>query len=409
MAVSFGGISEVTGRPSGPRSDPEAVPFFSQAATFKVLWPLIEERVNEVFAAGKFSHGRQVAAWEQELAACTGARFAVGVNSGTDALMLLLRACGLQRGEGVLVPAYSFVATASAVVLAGGRPEFVDIDPVTYAMDAACLESAVTHASRFVLPAHLFHQMADMAALGAVASRCGLTLVEDSAEGIGMRQNGRHAGLHGKGGVLSFFPSKTLGALGDAGAVLTDDPEVAGIIRALRHHGRLGPTLGDFSAISTETDVPGFNSKMDDIQAAVLSAKLTRLDADIERRAELAAAYTERLRGVPGITRLPRVVPRPTDAGVSTAVFYVYLIEADDRDRLVEHLTGRGVGTEVYYPTPLHLQPCFADLGHTRGDFPRAEAASARALALPLYPDLEPHQVDLVCDAIREFYTGKPT
>ncbi|UNS99836.1 DegT/DnrJ/EryC1/StrS family aminotransferase [Streptomyces tubbatahanensis] len=404
------------GRRSGPRAGTDEVPFFSQATTFGVLWPLVEERVNEVFATGKFSHGRHVAEWERELAAYTGAGFAVGVNSGTDALVLLLRACGLRRSEGVLVPAYSFVATASAVVLAGGRPEFVDIDPVTYAMDAAALESAVSPASRFVMPAHLFHQMADMAALGAVAARCGLTLVEDSAEGIGMRQHGRHAGLHGKGGVLSFFPSKTLGALGDAGAVLTDDPEVAEMVRALRHHGRLGPTLGDFATISTETDVPGYNSKMDDIQAAVLSAKLTCLDNDIARRAELAAAYHERLRDIPGITRLPHVVERPPRGaehpqrgGESRPVFYVYLIEADDRDRLAEHLTRHGVGTEIYYPTPLHLQPCFAHLGHSRGDFPRAEAASARALALPLYPDLDVEQVDRVSETIREFYTGKPT
>ncbi|CAL9587850.1 MULTISPECIES: DegT/DnrJ/EryC1/StrS family aminotransferase [Streptomyces] len=394
---------------SGPPPGSEGVPFFSQAATFGKLWPLIEERINEVFATGKFSHGRQVAAWEQELAAWTGARYAVGVNSGTDALVLLLRACGLQPGDGVLVPVYSFVATASSVVLAGGRPQFVDIDPDTYAMDATAAEAAVTPESRFMMPAHLFHQMADMAALGAVATRCGLTLVEDSAEGIGMWQDGRHAGLHGKGGVLSFFPAKTLGALGDAGAVLTDDAEVAHMVAALRHHGRLGPTLGDFSAISTETDVPGHNSKMDDIQAAVLSAKLTRLDEDIARRAELAAAYTERLRDVPGITRLPRVVERPAHEGRSAAVFYVYLIEADDRDRLVAHLTRRGVGTEVYYPTPLHLQPCFARLGHRRGEFPRAEAASARALALPLHPDLDLDEVDRVCATIREFYTGQPT
>lgn len=409
MSVSFGGNAGGVRRHPGPRADPAGVPFFSQAASFEALWPLVEERINEVFAEGKFSHGRHVAEWERELAAYTGAGFAIGVNSGTDALVLLLRACGLRRGEGVLVPAYSFVATASSVVLAGGRPEFVDIDPVSYAMDPAGLESAVTHASRFVMPAHLFHQMADMAALGQVASRCGLTVLEDSAEGIGMRQEGRHAGLHGKGGVLSFFPSKTLGALGDAGAVLTDDPEIAEMVCALRHHGRMGRTLGDFSTISTETDVPGFNSKMDDIQAAVLSVKLTCLDNDIARRAELAAAYHERLRDVPGITRLPQVVERPGEPGSAGAVFYVYLIEADDRDRLAEHLARRGVGTEVYYPTPLHLQPCFAHLGHSRGDFPHAEAASARALALPLYPDLDREQLERVSEAIREFYTGKPT
>lgn len=381
------------------------IPFFSQAVTFDRLWPLIETRVAEVFANGKFSHGRQVAACEQALAVYTGARYVIGVNSGTDALVLLLRACGLRPGDGVLVPAYSFVATATAPVLAGGRPEFVDIDPVTYAMDPDALQSAVTPASRVVMPAHLFCQMADMTALAKVASRRGLTLVEDSAEGIGMWQGGVHAGLHAAGGVLSFFPSKTLGALGDAGAVLTNDPDVADLVSALRHHGRFGPTVDNFPAISTETAVPGTNSKMDDIQAAVLLAKLTCLDHDIRRRAELATAYQERLRGVPGVVRLPEVVQRGPG---SAPVFYVYLIEVEQRDALVEHLAHRGVGTEVYYPRPLPLQPCFAEWGCSPGQFPNAEAASQRAVALPFYPDLTMEQVDRVCEAVRTFYTGRP-
>ncbi|MFD7714158.1 DegT/DnrJ/EryC1/StrS family aminotransferase, partial [Streptomyces sp. NPDC059786] len=217
------------------RDQEVSVPFFSQAATFARLWPLIEARVHRVFDHGKFSHGAQVAELERELAAYTGAGRVVAVNSGTDALVLLLRACGLRPGDEVLVPAYSFIATASSVVLAGGRPRFVDVDPVTYAMDADALAAAVTPYSRFVLPAHLFSRMADMDALSAVAARHGLALVEDSAEAIGMRQGGLHAGLHGRGGVLSFFPSKTLGALGDAGAVLTDDPLVAERVAALRH------------------------------------------------------------------------------------------------------------------------------------------------------------------------------
>ncbi|MDT0266549.1 DegT/DnrJ/EryC1/StrS family aminotransferase [Streptomyces sp. DSM 44915] len=384
----------------------EGVAFFSQAATFERLWPRITDRLHEVFADGKFSHGAQVAALERELAAYTGAGFVIGVNSGTDALVLLLRACGLRPGDGVLVPAYSFVATASSVVLAGGRPQFVDIDPVSYAMDPAALAKAVTPESRFVMPTHLFHQQADMAALGELAETHGLTLVEDSAEGIGMRQLGTHAGLHGRGGVLSFFPSKTLGAIGDAGAVLTDDPAVAASVGALRHHGRFGRTLAHFPGISHETALPGMNSKMDDFQAAVLRAKLPELEADIARRATLAAAYTERLRGLPGVRRLPEPFP---EAPGSRGVFYVYLVEVDRRDALVAALAARGVGTETYYPRPLHRQPCFAELGYRAGDFPVAEAASRHALALPLYPDLELSQVDRVCAAIAEFYTEAPT
>ncbi|WP_312864628.1 DegT/DnrJ/EryC1/StrS family aminotransferase [Saccharopolyspora phatthalungensis] len=380
------------------------VPFFSQAATFERLWPVIEANLTAVFDNGKFSHGRQVAELERALAEYTGAAHVIGVNSGTDALVLLLRASGIRPGDGVLVPAYSFVATATSVVLAGGRPQFVDIDPVSYALHPDALASAVTAGSRFVMPVHLFCRMADMTAISAVADRHQLTLVEDSAEGIGMWQKGAHAGLHGVGGVLSFFPSKTLGAIGDAGAVLTNDPTVAELVSGLRHHGRFAPTLDNFPGISTETGMCGTNSKMDDIQAAVLLAKLTELDRDIARRAELAKAYQERLRGVPGIVRLPETVDRRSDAA---DVFYVYLVEVDRRDELVEHLARQGVGTEVYYPTPLHLQPCFAELGYRRGDFPNAEAASQRAVALPLYPDLDVTELDRVCEAIREFYLGR--
>ncbi|MEU9184376.1 DegT/DnrJ/EryC1/StrS family aminotransferase [Streptomyces sp. NPDC048484] len=385
------------------QSQDAPVAFFSQAATFERLWPLIEARVHQVFDHGKFSHGGQVAEFEEQLRAYTGAGHVVGVNSGTDALVLLLRACGLRPGDGVLVPAYSFIATASSVVLAGGRPEFVDIDPVTYAMDPAALTAAVTPASRFVMPAHLFCRMADMGALASVAARHGLTLVEDSAEAIGMRQGGRHAGRHGAGGVLSFFPSKTLGALGDAGAVLTDDPRLARQVAALRHHGRPGRTLDNFPAISTASVLPGVNSKMDDLQAAVLLARLTCLDRDIARRAVLGEVYRRRLTGLPGITRLPLA---PTSDRDTADVLYVYLIEAERRDALAAQLARRGIGTEVYYPVPLPLQPAFAGLGHRPGDFPHAEAAAGRALALPLYPDLTIQQVERVCAEIHAFCTS---
>lgn len=376
------------------------VPFFSQARAFERLWPTLRQRVEDVFDNGKFSHGAQVGELERRLAEYTGARHVVGVNSGTDALVLLLRAVGLQPGDEVVVPAYSFVATATSVVLAGGRPVFADVDPVTLALDPGEVERVAGPRTRFVMPAHLFCQMADMAALSDVARGRGLTVVEDSAEGIGMRQCGVHSGLHGAGGVLSFFPSKTLGALGDAGAVLTDDPRVGELVAGLRHHGRFGRTLDHFPGISTETGLAGTNSKMDDVQAAVLLAKLTCLDSEIARRRQLAEVYRQGLSGAPGVVRLPEVVDRGPGA---RSVFYVYLVEVEHRDDLVDFLAQRGIGTETYYPVPLHLQPCFAEHGHVPGDFPRAEAASERAVALPLYPDLEVEQVEQVCAAVREF------
>ena len=384
---------------------PRGVPFFSQATSFESIWPSVARHVNDVADRGKYSHGRKVGELEKALAGYTGARFAVAVNSGTDALVLLLRAAGLQPGDEVVVPAFSFVATATSVSLARGRPAFADIDPVSYSLDPASAAAAVTDRTRAVMPVHLFHQMADMAALGELASRHDLVMVEDSAEAIGMRWDGRHAGLLGAGGVLSFFPTKTLGAIGDAGMVLTDDPEVAERTGVLRHHGRLGRTIDHIAGISNLSGVSGTNSKMDDVQAAVLLAKLEVLDRDIARRAALAAAYGERLAGLPGVLRVPTVVPR---AAATNPVWYVYVVEVERRDELVEFLTGRGIGTETYYPSPLHLQPCFADLGYRAGQFPAAEAACTRTVALPLYPDLADSDVDVVCDAIRSFYSGSP-
>lgn len=379
------------------------VPFFSQAITFEELWPTIAAHTEDVLERGKYSHGRKVLELERALAEYVGAGHAIAVNSGTDALILLLRAVGVRRGDEVVVPTFTFAATATAVALIGAKPVFTDIDPVSYAMNPESFARVVTPRTRAVMPAHLFCQLADMDAILEVAERHGVTVLEDSAEAIGMRWNGKHAGLLGKGGVLSFFPSKTLGAIGDAGMILTDDDEIAEQARILRHHGRMGKTIDHIAGISNLSGVSGTNSKMDDLQAAVLLAKLGRLDRDIERRAELAAAYTEGLAGIPGVLRLPEVVRRPVTAD---PVFYVYEIEVEHREALVGHLTAHGIGTETYYPTPLHLQPCFADLEHGPGDFPAAEAACERAVALPFYPDLSEQQLDRVVHTIRDFFTG---
>jgi dTDP-4-amino-4,6-dideoxygalactose transaminase len=326
-------------------------------------------------------------------------------------LLLLLRAAGIgaagygsagTTADEVIVPCYTFFASASAVCHAGARPVFVDVEPGSYGADPAAVRAAITERTKAIMPVHLFNQMADMGAIGAIAEDAGIPVIEDSAEAIGMTHGGVHAGLLGLGGVLSFFPTKTLGAIGDAGMVITDDRLVADRCAVLRHHGRMGVTVGRISGISNAASVSGTNSKMDEIQAAVLLTRLVHLRSAIARRAELADRYTERLAAVPGV-RTPAVVPRAVPA---TPVWYVYLIEADRRDALVERLTEAGVETEVYYPTPLHLQPCFAGLGHRRGEFPVAEAAAERALALPLYPDLAPSQLDRVCSVIERFYGG---
>lgn len=396
--------STLTSPTSGERDgEISAVPFFDQSKTFRRIWPEIRDNCIRVLDDGKFSHGTAVADLERALERYTGARHAVGVNSGTDALVLLLRAAGLRPGEEVIVPAYTFAASATAVVHAGGVPVFADIEEHGYGIDPDSVAAAVTDRTRMVMPVHLFDRLADLRGVHRVARAHGLTVVEDSAEAVGMRAGGAHAGLSGAGGVLSFFPAKTLGAVGDAGALLTDDDAVAETARMLRHHGRSGRTLAAFPGISNPTVVTGGNSKMDDLQAAVLLAKLDRLDADIERRAVLSRRYDDRLRGLPGVRSVPGDLPvRPGE----NRVVYVHLIEVDDRDGLAARLAHAGIGTEVYYPRPLHLQPCFAHLGYRAGDLPRAEAACRSALALPLYADLSESAVDRVCDEIARHLTG---
>ena len=376
------------------------VPFFDGRGSFAEEWADIERHVNDVFDQGKYSHGRKTEELEEAIKRFTGARYAIGMNSASDALLLLLRAAGVGRGDEVIVPCFTFFASAAAVHHVGARPVFVDIEPSSYALDPEAVRAAITDRTKAIMPVHLFNQMADMTAISRIAAAARLTVIEDSAEAIGMFYGGAHAGLIGRGGVLSFFPTKTLGAIGDAGMVITNDELVADRCAVLRHHGRMGLTVGRISGISNAAGTSGTNSKMDEVQAAVLLPRLARLNRAIAKRAELARHYTERLAAVPEVT-VPTLVSRPA---ATNPVWYVYLIEAQRRDELAAELATMGIETEIYYPRPLHLQPCFAGLGHGPGSFPVAELASERALALPLYPDLTERGADRVCNAIERFY-----
>lgn len=385
-----------------PESGPAPVPFFDGRESFSKHWSEIARHLDEVFAHGKFSHGYKTLELEQAIKSFTGAQHAIGVNSGTDALVILLRAAGIGPGDEVILPCYSFFASASAVHHVGATPVFVDVDDDSYSLRPDAVRLAVTSRTKAIMPVHLFNQMADMTAMAEITAETGVPILEDSAEAIGMYYKGVHAGLHGLGGVLSFFPTKTLGAIGDAGMVLTDDQLIADRCALLRHHGRMGVTVGRISGISNAAAVCGTNSKMDEVQAAVLLSKLPGLNSAIARRAELAHLYDELLQNIPQI-RAPRLALRPTTVN---PVWYVYLVEAEDRDELARHLANAGIGTEIYYPTPLHLQPAFAHLRHQPGDFPVAENAARRCLALPLYPDLAEVQVAAVCRAVESFYRG---
>lgn len=370
------------------------IPFYSCAASLDQQRVLIDAAVDELFTDGAFVNGTLVRRLEEQLRLFTGARHAIACGNATDALAIMLKAAGIGPGDEVAVPSFSFFASASAVVHVGARPVFVDIDPDTYAMDPAKLASVITPATKAIMPVHLFSQMADMPSLIKIADRHGLRVLEDSAEGIGMRLGGRHAGLLGDAGVLSFFPTKTLGAFGDAGMVLTNDDQLAEVALTLRNHGQKDNMPHVYHQL-------GFNSRMDSIQAAVLLAGLAHVQENIARRAQLAEQYSRQLSALAPVVATPRFPARayPTDP-----VYYVYLIECDRRDELALYLGERGIATEIYYPRPLHLQPCFAHLGYQHGDMPRAERACKRTLGLPLYPDLTAKQVAMVCAVIAHFY-----
>lgn len=358
-----------------------SVPFYSGARSSRADMPKLEKRLRRISASGIFVCGNQVELFEEDLRSYTGAEHAVMVSSGTTALTLILKAAGLGRGDEVVIPAYTFFATASSVLHADASPVMVDILPGSYGLDPARVSAVISPRTKAIMPVHLFSQMCDIGSLRDIATERGLSLLEDSAEAIGMRIGHVHAGLFGSAGALSFFPTKTLGALGDAGAVITNDLGLASRVRELRRRG----------------------GGADEIQAAVLRTRLEHLDRDIARRAELASLYTQ------GLADLSPAVATPYLAPVKSGgnqVWYTYLIETDHRDELATFLGSRQVGTEIYYPRPLSAQPSLAALPGARHPIPIATAASRRALALPLYPDLTEAQVVRVCALIRAFHTS---
>ncbi|MDM5300823.1 DegT/DnrJ/EryC1/StrS family aminotransferase [Bacillus inaquosorum] len=371
------------------------VPFFSGKISFHKRWSQISERLDEVISEGKFIDGGAVRSFEAAIQNYTGAKHAIAVNNATDALQIILKAAGIQHGDEVIVPCYSFFASASSIANVGAIPVFTDIEPETYNICPEQIEEKITPNTKAIMVVHLFTQMADIKKLKEIAEKHNLILLEDSAEAIGMKAEGLHAGLHGLAGVLSFFPTKTLGGIGDGGMILTNDDEFAKTCRLLRHHGKQGTEYYH--------DIIGYNSRMDDIQAAVLEEKLRHLHEDIVRRKKLAERYDERLKELHPVVTTPTVVEKPYRA---VHVYYVYLIEADNRSELAAYLQKRGIETEAYYPYPLHVQPCFQHLNYKYGDFPHAERASTRALGLPLYPDLTEDELDYVCDVITDFYEG---
>jgi dTDP-4-amino-4,6-dideoxygalactose transaminase len=357
------------------------VPWFDGRGPFRDEWPGIAGQVHRVFDHDKFAHGPMTAELEAAIRRYTGAWYAIGVTSGADALYLILRAAGVGEGDEVIVPAFGARSSMAPVHRARATPVFGDIEPNSGTMAPDSVRAALSTRTKVLLPLHFYARMPDMPALQTIADDAGVVLVEDCAQAMGMRQRGVHAGRFGAAGALSFSPGTTLGALGDAGMVITDDAEFARRCTLMRHHGRIGEVGGHASDVSSASAMPGVNSKMDEIQAAVLLARLGSLDGAIAQRRAVAARYTERLAGVTGV-RLP-VLPEDQ-------VWPAYVIEADRRDALAGHLAQAGVQTEV----PHRYRP---------GSCPAAEAAAKHILALPVYPGLPTGDIDYVCAAITRF------
>lgn len=367
---------------------PPAIPMADLRREYGRIRPEIDQAVERVLRRGWFILGEEVDAFEAEWAVYCGVACAVGVGNGTDAIHLALRAAGIGQGDEVVVPALTAAFTALGVAMAGAVPVFADVDPVYYTLDAAALAAAITPQTAAVVPVHLYGCPADMEAILQVARRHGLLVVEDAAQAHGARHQGTRAGALGDMAAFSFYPSKNLGAYGDAGAVCTGDANLAERVRALRHGGQRA---------TYRHELLGTNSRLDEIQAAILRAKLPHLDGWNRRRRNLAARYDVGLEGVGDLAR--PVVPAEAEH-----VYHQYVVRTSLRDALRDYLDGAGVTTSIHYPCGLHLQPAFADLGYERGSCPNAEKLAAEVLSLPIFPQLTAGEAEQVIRLVRFFF-----
>jgi dTDP-4-amino-4,6-dideoxygalactose transaminase len=360
------------------------IPFVDLKAQYQSIKPEIGEAIDRVLESTQFVLGPEVAAFEQEFAAFCQTDRAIGVNTGTSALHLALLAAGILPGDEVITVPFTFVATTAAIVYAGARPVFVDVDPATFNMDPNRIEAAITTRTRAILPVHLYGQPANMDPIMEIARRHNLVVIEDACQAHGAEYNGRRAGSIGDLGCFSFYPGKNLGAYGEGGAVTTNNPDFARNVRMLRDWG----TESKYHHL-----VKGYNFRLEEIQAAVLRVKLRHLEGWTEARRTCAARYTELLRG--------SGVQTPAERSGVRHVFHLYAVRTRQREALQQSLRAEGVQTGIHYPIPVHLQPAHADLGHMAGDFPYSEAAAAEVLSLPMYPELTPVQQRQVAEAVK--------
>ena len=373
-----------------PRQAPPRVPFVDLARIHDPLKADLLAAFADLIDANAFANGPAVDLFERAFADYCGSSTCVGVASGLDALRLGLLAAGIESGDEVIVPANTFVASFEAITQAGGVPVPVDVGEEDYNLDLAAVEAAITPRTRFLLPVHLYGQLADMRALGELAARHGLRIVEDACQAHGADRDGLRAGSLATAAAFSFYPNKNLGAMGDAGALITNDGELAGQVRALREHGQRAKYEHDFE---------GYTARLDTIQALVLLHKLPHLDGWTEERRAAARFYGAALADV-GDLRLPPVAPG------SHPVWHVYPVRTADPARLGAFLAERGIGTGRHYPQPAHLSPAYSWLGHRRGSFPLTEALADELLSLPIFPGIEEDELQAVVEAVEDYFGG---
>jgi dTDP-4-amino-4,6-dideoxygalactose transaminase len=347
----------------------------------------LDRAVAKVLDHGRFILGSEVVELEQEIAALCGVKYAIGVASGTDSLLVALHACGVGPGDEVVTSDFSFFASASVATRLGAKPVFVDIDPDTYNMDPEKLQAAITKKTKAIMPVHLFGQCADMDPIMEIARKQKIRIVEDAAQAIGSTYKGKKAGAIGDIGCLSFYPTKNLGCAGDGGMIVTDDEELYQLCRILRVHG---------AEPKYYHRLIGYNSRLDTLQAAILLVKLKKLGEWTEGRRANAAYYHTELSGLP--------IKTPVTEEWAYHIYNQYTIAVDNRDALGDYLKQKKIGYEIYYPVPFHLQECFAGLGYRENDFPVSEKAARSVISLPIFGELTSEEKEEVVQALRSFY-----
>ncbi len=365
---------------------PSKIPFLDLAAHHAPLREEFDQAIREVIDSGAFAGGPVVEQFESEFSAFCGSDYALGVGSGTEALWLALLACGIGPGDEVITVSNTFMATAEAITYTGATPVFVDVDDRTYTMDPALLETVLTARTKAIIPVHLFGQCADMDPILAFAESHGLFVIEDAAQAHGAEYKGRKAGSLGAAGCFSFYPGKNMGAFGEAGAVVTNDPKIQEKIRILRDHGQVR---------KYHHTMVGWNCRMDGIQAAILRIKLRHLDRNNQRRRARALQYNEAFAGLDQI-----VTPYEAEAG--RHVYHLYAVRVSERDEIMRLLEEKNIGCGIHYPVSIHLQEAYQALGYAEGAFPNAERTSAEFISLPMFPELSETQAALVAEAVKE-------